>query len=77
MPAINSPFRYEGGKFYAHKLIAEHLIDTDVYCEPFAGGASILLLLIYKYIHKIILPLSVACFQAYKVIDSIHNWRNK
>ena len=41
MPAINSPFRYAGGKFYARKLIAEHLIDTDVYCEPFAGGASI------------------------------------
>lgn len=41
MAAINSPFRYAGGKFYARKLIAEHLIDTDVYCEPFAGGASI------------------------------------
>lgn len=41
MPAINSPFRYAGGKFYARKLIAEHLINTDVYCEPFAGGASI------------------------------------
>lgn len=38
---INSPFRYAGGKFYARKLIAEHLIDTDVYCEPFAGGASV------------------------------------
>lgn len=41
MAAINSPFRYAGGKFYARKLIAEHLINTDVYCEPFAGGASI------------------------------------
>lgn len=41
MPAINSPFRYAGGKFYARKLIAEHIIDTKVYCEPFAGGASI------------------------------------
>ncbi len=39
--AINSPFRYAGGKFYARKLIAEHLIDTTVYCEPFAGGASV------------------------------------
>ena len=38
---MNSPFRYAGGKFYARKLIAEHLIDTDVYCEPFAGGASV------------------------------------
>lgn len=41
MSAINSPFRYAGGKFYARKLIAEHLIDTSVYCEPFAGGGSI------------------------------------
>lgn len=41
MAEINSPFRYAGGKFYARKLIAEHLIDTKVYCEPFAGGASI------------------------------------
>lgn len=38
---MNSPFRYAGGKFYARKLIAEHLINTDVYCEPFAGGASV------------------------------------
>ena len=41
MSAINSPFRYAGGKFYARKLISEHLINTDVYCEPFAGGGSI------------------------------------
>ncbi len=41
MSSINSPFRYAGGKFYARKLISEHLIDTQVYCEPFAGGASI------------------------------------
>jgi len=41
MTAINSPFRYAGGKFYARKLISEHLINTDVYCEPFAGGGSI------------------------------------
>jgi DNA adenine methylase len=37
----NSPFRYAGGKFYARKLILEHLLDSDYYCEPFAGGASI------------------------------------
>jgi len=41
MATINSPFRYAGGKFYARKLISEHLIDTNVYCEPFAGGGSI------------------------------------
>ena len=37
----NSPFRYAGGKFYARKLIMQHIPNTDVYCEPFAGGASI------------------------------------
>ncbi len=38
---INSPFRYAGGKFYARKLIIEHLPQHDHYIEPFAGGASI------------------------------------
>ena len=37
----NSPFRYAGGKFYARKLILSHIPKTKVYCEPFAGGASI------------------------------------
>lgn len=41
MPAINSPFRYPGGKFYARKLILEHLPPHDTYIEPFAGGGSI------------------------------------
>lgn len=38
---INSPFRYPGGKFYARKLILEHLVPHECYIEPFAGGASI------------------------------------
>lgn len=38
---INSPFRYAGGKFYARKLILEHIQPHDYYIEPFAGGASI------------------------------------
>lgn len=37
----NSPFRYAGGKFYARKIILQHIPTVDVYCEPFAGGASI------------------------------------
>lgn len=38
---INSPFRYPGGKFYARKLILEHITPHNCYMEPFAGGASI------------------------------------
>ncbi len=38
---INSPFRYAGGKFYARKLILEHLKPHSFYIEPFAGGGSI------------------------------------
>ncbi len=41
MAAINSPFRYAGGKFYARKLILEHIPPHTNYIEPFAGGASI------------------------------------
>ncbi len=41
MSVINSPFRYPGGKFYARKLILEHLVKHSYYAEPFAGGGSI------------------------------------
>lgn len=41
MSAINSPFRYAGGKFYARKLILEQIIPHKCYIEPFAGGGSI------------------------------------
>jgi DNA adenine methylase len=39
--AINSPFRYAGGKFYARKLILRHILPHSCYIEPFAGGGSI------------------------------------
>lgn len=39
--SINSPFRYAGGKFYARKLILEHVPKHKSYIEPFAGGGSI------------------------------------
>lgn len=38
---INSPFRYAGGKFYARKLILEHIPAHSTFVEVFAGGASI------------------------------------
>jgi DNA adenine methylase len=38
---MNSPYRYAGGKFYARRLILEHIPNHDYYCEPFAGGGSI------------------------------------
>lgn len=41
MASINSPFRYAGGKFYARKLISNHIPLHSIYCEPFAGGASV------------------------------------
>jgi len=41
MTEINSPFRYAGGKFYARKLILEHVVHHTAYIEPFAGGGSI------------------------------------
>lgn len=41
MLAINSPFRYPGGKFYARKLILEQISLHNCYVEPFVGGGSV------------------------------------
>ena len=41
MSAINSPFRYAGGKYYARKLILAHVPLHTKYIEPFVGGGSI------------------------------------
>jgi len=41
MPSMNSPFRYPGGKFYARKLIMEHIPEHNIFIEPFVGGGSI------------------------------------
>ena len=41
METINSPFRYPGGKFYARKLVLEHIPKHTVYVEPLCGGSSI------------------------------------
>ena len=38
---LNSPFRYAGGKFYARKLLLEHVPPHTSYVEVFAGGGSI------------------------------------
>lgn len=39
--AINSPFRYPGGKYRARSLICSLIPQHSYYAEPFAGGASI------------------------------------
>jgi DNA adenine methylase len=39
--AINSPFRYPGGKFYARNSILGLIPQHKCYIEPLAGGASI------------------------------------
>lgn len=39
--SVHSPFRYAGGKYYARKLILEHIPPHATYIEPFSGGASI------------------------------------
>jgi DNA adenine methylase len=41
MTEIHSPFRYPGGKFYARKLLLEHIPEHNCYIEVFCGGASV------------------------------------
>ncbi len=39
--AINSPFRWAGGKFYARKIISQYIPEHNFYIEPFVGGGSV------------------------------------
>lgn len=49
---IKSPLRYPGGKARVAERIAELLPAFDEYREPFAGGASVFLLLRQKFPEK-------------------------
>lgn len=67
MSEINSPFRYPGGKFYARKLILEHITPHTYYAEPFAGGASIFFAK-KKAAHNLLNDVDPQLVNCYKVI---------
>ncbi|MCR4321219.1 MAG: DNA adenine methylase [Candidatus Brocadiaceae bacterium] len=64
---INSPFRYAGGKFYARKLILEHIPTHKYYIEPFAGGASVFFAK-KKVLHNHLNDLDEELINVYKII---------
>ncbi|GAB62071.1 MAG: DNA adenine methylase [Candidatus Jettenia sp.] len=64
---INSPFRYAGGKFYARKLILQHIPPHKHYIEPFAGGASIFFAK-KKVLHNQLNDLDKELINVYKAI---------
>ena len=41
LDCIHSPFRYAGGKYYARKLITEHIAPHTAYCGAVCGGAPL------------------------------------
>ncbi len=60
MTEYNSPLRYPGGKGkvadYFKRIIRDNLLYDAVYVEPYAGGASVgLTLLFNEYVSKIII----------------------
>lgn len=67
MSEINSPFRYPGGKFYARKLILEHIVPHSHYIEPFAGGASIFFAK-QKALHTVLNDVDVDLVNCYLII---------
>ena len=70
--SINSPFRYAGGKFYARKLILEHIPQHSYYVEPFAGGASIFFAK-PKVAHSVLNDVDSELVNVYRVIQKTPN----
>ena len=51
-----SPLRYPGGKAKVAKIIAENNLLDGVYIEPYVGGASVALSLLFnEYVSRIII----------------------
>lgn len=72
----HSPLRYPGGKgklsHYVQLLIEYNLITDGHYVEPYAGGASVALSLLYnEYVHKI--HINDYDFRIYAFWDSVLN----
>jgi len=70
MAIVHSPLRYPGGKQVLSRLIA-HLIQMNgctggVYVEPYAGGASIALSLLFgEYVDRVVINDADVCIHAF------------
>lgn len=70
MPYTPSPLRYPGGKGKLFPILSEIIINNNLeggeYVEPFAGGASAALSLLFnEYVEKIILNDADPCIYAF------------